>query len=273
MKLRLAASGEAVPPISPRARAQSWHFEDGSVAVVCEEVAAELRVTVPGVGVVRMARDSGALVGYPAAGISGDELVASFHREVVPRLHAARGAWALHASAVAQGAVAIALLGESHAGKSSLAFAWAVRRRRIQVADDALVLDEHAGRYRIRPLEFEVRLRAPVSDAVHGTPERSGPDDALELAALVIVAPEPVAGTRPSLARLAAREAFPLVLGRAFCFHLQSDEARRAFFSGYLRLVRDVPVFRLGYPHAIEQLDPSIELVEALLAEHTRSAD
>jgi hypothetical protein len=208
------------------------------------------------------------VVGYPDPGASAEELGVAFREQVVPRLHAARGACALHASAVAAGPACVALLGESHAGKSSLAYAWAVRRERVLVADDALVLAERDDGYRILPLEFEAKLRAPVSDAVDGVPERHAPTGRdVCLRALVLVSPVRERGALPKLDRLSAREAFPLVIGRAYCFQLQSVEARQVFFAGYLRLLRGVAAYRLSYPHDLAQLDATIDLLDKLLRE------
>jgi len=79
-----------------------------------------------------------------------------------------RGVVCLHASAVAMGDEAIALLGPAGSGKSTTAAAFAERGYRV-LAEDVVTLDDQVGQFLVRPAYPCIRLWPAAVKALYGS--------------------------------------------------------------------------------------------------------
>jgi len=109
---------------------------------------------------------------HPSSGIPPATLASLFLDHVLPRVLTERGRLVLHASAVATRWGAIGLVGETGAGKSTLAAAFALSGSPL-ISDDALVVDARGARPIAMPTYPSVRLWRDSVDAIFG-PDTSG---------------------------------------------------------------------------------------------------
>jgi hypothetical protein len=122
---------------------------EGEIVFQIERGEAGYRIAGPRFGGAVVAGDGGAVAGAPGAG--GD---AAWQRlvvaQVLPFAAVLRGLEVLHASAVVLGGGAVAFVGRSGAGKSSVAAALAHRGATF-LADDVLALERREGRLLAHP--------------------------------------------------------------------------------------------------------------------------
>ena len=169
-----------------------------------------------------------------------------------------RGITLLHASAVAVGDKAIALLGPKGAGKSTTAAAFAISKFPV-LADDIVAVREHNGEFMVQPAYLRLCLWPDSVEALYGSPEalprlaeswekrglELGGDcqfeeRALPLAAVYVlgerISPRPC-GT---ISRLAPREFLINLVGNTYANRLP-NHMRAQEFDALARLVNRVP--------------------------------
>ena len=193
-----------------------------------------------------------------------------FAREIEPILLQAHGWEALHASAVAGPDGAIAFCGTTGAGKSTTAYAMRARGFR-QLADDHLVFSvdgsQPGGRPTIYPLSFEPNLR-PKSVAhfesyeVH--PTEGVEQEALPLAALVLLEQAPHLTAAVSITPVSPTRAFSEILPHAHAFDPADPAETERLTRSYLALVDQVPVFRVAYRPSFVVLDRLVDAIATL---------
>jgi hypothetical protein len=178
-----------------------------------------------------------------------------------------RGVVCLHASAVALGGRAVALLGPAGAGKSTTAAAFA--RRGVPVlSDDVVPLDDRCSTLRVQPGNPRLRLWSASAQALFGTPdalprltpnwdklyldleEKGGTfqQTPLPLAAVYLLgerSPDPRA---PFAESLSPQEGFLSLVGNTYVNYLLDRDMRAREFEVLSRLVKSVPLRRL-VPH------------------------
>jgi hypothetical protein len=196
------------------------------------------------------------------------------------RLH---GFTCLHASSIAVGGRAIALLGQPGAGKSTTAAAYARLGYSI-LADDVAVLDDHGDRFLVHPgyprvnlWPDSVRALFGSEDALpHITPtwgkrylplDRNGnrfQATPLPLGAIYMLAEHEPGLTSPIVEEFAASEAFIALVGNTYVNYLLNADMRSREFDVLGRVVAKVPVRRVR-----TAADPSrlFDLCEAIVAD------
>lgn len=203
----------------------------------------------------------------------------------VLRLH---GVVCLHASAVALGDRAIALMGPSGGGKSTAAAAFS-KLGYPALSDDVVALDENDERFWVRAGYPRLNLWPKSAQALYGmhhplphiTPAEpqwdkrflaidtlSGTfrDRPLPLAA--IYTGELLAdNVQPVPVPLSAADSFLALVANTYTPYLLSPEMRKHEFEVLTRIASRVPVIRLRYYRTLDQLD---ELCKAII---TDSAD
>ena len=208
---------------------------------------------------------------------SGDDWRGIFEQQVQPLLLSQRGEQVFHGGAVAIGDHAIAFLGPSGRGKSTLTTAFA-RRGHAFLGDDCLHLDLSGPRVQVHPHADHVRLWEDSAVAlgegaaayVPGSPKprlAAGDrlphcDRALPLARVYLLgegdADAPVVGTVPAYQQLIGWTA------NAFVLDIKNPEVLRRNLAAGARLVREAPMRQLDYPRRYEVLD---DVVDAVLAD------
>jgi hypothetical protein len=183
----------------------------------------------------------------------------------------ARGRELLHASAVLTPRGAIAFVGSSGAGKSTMAFALS-QRGYPPVADDALLFEIVGEAVQLHPLPFSLQVsNEPALGEGEAPAQVDAPnwsDDSLPRLAAVfaierISKPNPERG--PEVIALSSAAAFQLLLYHAHCFSHDDDDRRRLMFERYLELTARVPVFRIRNRPALKQLPDFLDTVEAVV--------
>lgn len=199
-----------------------------------------------------------------------------FYRSALPLLLQAQGCEALHASAVLAKDGVFAFCAVSGTGKSTLVNKlyeegyplWTDDSFVFKMHVDAgfsYVIPFHPRRNKIGP--SWTRNSVPV-DAVDGMPDHLDPLNGLSapIGAIFVMERVQTAGsTILSLTRLAPAEAIIAVLEQAYVFSLHSQGRKRRMLDVYLRLVRDVPVYRLCIPNSLERLFEVVSVLKPLI--------
>jgi hypothetical protein len=209
----------------------------------------------------------------PAPG-ADPELVDKLHRGLAKALlRHLQGKLTLHASAAAFDGVAIACMGESEAGKSTLGAAL-VGLGGALVADDTLAIEfGEDGAVSVSPTE---RVSWLLSDSCEAL-GFSGRDDGkiaieaprrttspVRLAALVSLTFDDEL-ERPSLRRLRGHEALAKMVGSVVRFVLDEPERNRGELEQLIRLSESVPVYELARPWRLDQIGSTAEVLVELV--------
>jgi len=169
-----------------------------------------------------------------------------------------RGLTLLHASAVAVGDKAIALLGPGGAGKSTTAAAFALSKFPV-LTDDIVAVREHNGEFLVQPAYLRLCLWPDSVEALYGSPEAlprlaeswekrslelgggcQFAQRALPLAAVYVLGERISPSPCGTIARLAPREFLFNLIGNTFANRLP-NHTRAQEFDALARLVSRVP--------------------------------
>jgi len=132
-------------------------FPDGTRWAQFYRVDQNYLVSFPDLGDFDISADGHAVTAWPAPGISEDTMQHLYLNQVLPLALSKQGRIVFHASAVETEDGAIAFLGESGRGKSTLAASFAAGGQRF-LTDDALLLDPTEGGYLVQPSHPSIRL-------------------------------------------------------------------------------------------------------------------
>ncbi len=247
----------------PRPQLQRWHDSEGAVWAICEHDEPVSRLELVDFGQFLLDRRTGRISGEPLPSVEITVAVRRFWKEAVPMLHQANGGLVLHASAVSTPGGAVLLVGESGAGKSTLARAWSSRKGNRQLADDVSVLyPGRDGGHEVHPLPFYTNVWGSIRGEVAKPDlEVTETGDRVRVAGLVLV--EPTEAARPHW-RAPTVEVFLTLLAESWCFSLSDDASRQQFYSQNLELVDSTPWRRLAYPHRLNMLQESLDLLSGL---------
>jgi hypothetical protein len=196
---------------------------------------------------------------------------------VLPWAAVLRGREALHASAVAVDGRAVAFVGQTGAGKTSLAVQLVARGNRF-VTDDVLTLDDRGGQIRAHPGAAIAAVRPAERAAISRSTWRSvgsvlghsgktymqlpRVDRPLPLGALYFLEK----GEGPAVERI-ERPDPRLLLGSTFVLGIQTPERLMRQLDLCAAIVRDVPLFRLRIVPGVGS-----ERLAAIADEHARQA-
>jgi hypothetical protein len=190
---------------------------------------------------------------------------------VVPR-KCGLGSSVLHASAVAVGEGAVAFVGPTGAGKSSLAASFASRGFSL-LSDDFLLLREHANGFLAVPSYPGLRLWPDSADLLAGQGDAwtqvPGSGDKKRLTPRKVAAPtlpRPLlavvqltdrtanGGPAVHLTRLARRPGFMAIFQQAFRMERSGRERHLAELDRFARLAESTTLFGLCFPREYERL-------------------
>ncbi len=193
-----------------------------------------------------------------------------------------RGHLALHGAVVARDGGAVALVGRSRHGKSTLAAALCARGASL-LADDAIAVERRAaGAWVVDPTEenhwLDAAARSALGDSDAGQWEEEdkwatrAPSVATRPVALravveLVFAPG-IAG--PSLVRTRGLDAIASLVPQTVRFALDDDERHKTEIAMLFELLGEVPSFRLERPQDLARLGESVALVEGLLSDGRR---
>jgi hypothetical protein len=226
-----------------------------------------------GVGSLRATRE-GASYSFSTSWDAGRAAEAGIRRTLVEGLiRHLQGRVSLHASAAAIGDVAIVILGESMAGKSTLVAELCTHGGFEMLADDTVFLDESAGTFHVVPTESMHSLREDAARifglSCSGSMKASMASCAaasrpVRLGAMVkLVFDERATGA--TLHRLGGAEGFFVLHSSLFRFVIDDDSATVRDLSGLALLSASAPTFELRRPPFLGALRESAEVLQDLL--------
>lgn len=207
----------------------------------------------------------------PALGVSDATVQHLYLNQILPLAYHAQGGLALHGSAVAIGGMALAFIGASGQGKSTLAASFASHGQPF-LTDDCLMIAQRDGAYAVVPSHPSIRLWGDSEEQlmpagavtvlpVDYTPKSrflAGEGFAYCVETLPLGAIYVLAGTRcQSLCIEAIKPAAALIELVRFSFQLDIEDQRglNRHFDDVTLLCKAVPVFGLDFPRHYGDLD------------------
>jgi hypothetical protein len=211
-------------------------------------------------------------------GVPDEVLFTYLLNQALSQCLVARGAEPLHATSVVVGDVAIAILGNSGYGKSSLAAALMGMGHRL-LTDDVLVLEFVEGGVLAYPSLARLKLRPDTASAVFAerqslpmntfTDKMILPLDGKEHAALpvrlraIYAIPSAAGAARISIRSAGGRRSMLELIKGAFSTTLLSPARLEQQFRFASRLAKSVPIKLLSYPRRLDLLPQVAASVEA----------
>jgi len=279
-KLTIAsADGSIEPPAwdngDPAVRVQ--RNLDGSIWAYSYAEGSERWMFIPGIASFRFGSrgEEAVVVPEPATPPpSRAALEDTFQRAVLPMALHAHGEEVLHASGVLIDEVVVAFCGRSRSGKSTIAYG--LHRRGYNVwGDDTLVFDASGEIVQAVPYPYRLRIRAEAAeyfdldelrrrDTSSWTALEQAQSEPAPLACIIVLERDPEASASVETVRLSPAEALAAVMEHAYWFRLD-EERRRRMVGRYLVLATQVPVFRMRFPAALDQLPEVLDRVESLV--------
>ena len=153
---------------------QEWTFPDGTLWTRFYRTGEGYLLRFPDLGDFDVSADGRAVRAWPAPGISEDTMQHLYLNQVLPLALSKQGRIVFHASAVEMRNGAIAFLGESGRGKSTLAASFAAGGQRF-LTDDALLLDPAEGGYLVQPSHPSIRLWDDSQEALLAADAEAAP--------------------------------------------------------------------------------------------------
>ena len=143
----------------------TWVFPNGALWTQFYRVDGDYLLRFPDLADFHVAADGLSVNGFPAPGVPEGTVQHLYLNQVLPLVLSKQGKRVFHASAVELAGGAVAFLGESGQGKSTLAASFAVNGFRF-LTDDGLVLEPVGGGYAVLPSHPSIRLWADSEEAL-----------------------------------------------------------------------------------------------------------
>jgi hypothetical protein len=248
-----------------------WVFPDGTLWTEFHRADGGYLLRFPQLADFRVAADARAVTCVPVPEVSEGTTQHLYLNQVLPLVLSKLGKLVFHASAVEIGAGAVAFVGESGRGKSTLAASFAVSGCRF-LTDDGLVVEPSGGGYEALPSHPSIRLwddseaalliplaarRAPP---VHYTAKaRFLADEDLAFCE----AARPLrrvyflgdgSAERIELQRLSPAEALVEWVKHSFLLDIEEQSRLASHFDQVARLANERIHYRLDYPRRFEDL-------------------
>jgi hypothetical protein len=279
LQLTIASAADAVEPPDwhdgdPAVRAQ--RNLDGSIWAYSYAEGSERWMHVPGIASFRFgprAEESVVVPERATPPIPLSVIEDTYQRAVLPMALHAHGGEAVHASAVLTEDGVVAFCGRSETGKSTVAYG--LHRRGFPVwADDTLVFDASDEVVQAVPYPYRLRIRPEAAeyfelrelrrrDTSSWTALEQAQAESAPLRCIFLLQRE-AASTPVETVRLAPAEALAGVMEHAYWFRLD-DERTRRMIGRYLVLATHVPVFRMRFWAALDQLPEMLDRTESLV--------
>lgn len=263
---------------------QEWGFPDGTPWTRFYRTGLNYLLRFPDLADFELSANGLAVQCWPAPGISEDTIQHLYLNQVLPLALSKQGKLVFHASAIETAAGAIAFLGASGRGKSTLAASFATACFRF-LTDDALLLEEHDGGYMVQPSHASIRLWGDSKEAlVHEDAQQAPPVQYTPKARILsgetlVFCPEarPLrrvyflgdgSATRLTFQRISPSEALIGLVKNTFLLDIDEQQTLAAHFDQLSRMVSLPIYYQLDYPRRYDDL-PSIRqaIVEHALEE------
>ncbi len=214
------------------------------------------------------------VTGWPVPGVAENHFQSLYCNAVLPLIGDHLGGLFLHGSAVAVGGRAVAFLGQSGAGKTTLAGAFA-KAGHSYLTEDVIELVAGAGTYYLQPKPSGLRLFADSAAYLIGDdPEMAEGDEKIDvtnaialpflgtpapLAAIFLLGPDHDAPR--AIARLDQHRAAQLLMPHSFVLDVEDKGRLRGHFSRIMGLACDVNCYSVDYPRDYAELPGVIAMI------------
>jgi hypothetical protein len=243
-----------------------WYSTDGSVWLAFGKIDAGYLLRFPDLGDYVVSTDASSIRCYPGAEMPLETIRHLLLNQVIPIVLSQLGEVVLHASACATPQGAIAFLGNTGAGKSTLAASFALRGFPL-ITDDCLLLEEQSGAVVAIPSYPGLRLwpesiaeffeQEPVLQPVAHYTEKKRlfieqdyfGDPSLLSAIYILAEPQDTEGSSDvAISPVTASEAIFEAIKHTFQLDVTDYNRLARDFRRYEWLAKSVPFFRLAFP-------------------------
>lgn len=254
---------------------QEWHLPSGQVWLSLARYEWGFLLRFPDLADFLVSVDGQEVRCYPAPGIPAQTIRHLLLDQVLPLVLSQRGSLVLHASAVVTSQGAIAFVGATGRGKSTLAASFSVHHGFPLMTDDCLLLHERAGQVISTPSYPGVRLwgdavatlfeaELVLADVAHySAKKRLTPDigrlpfrtDPIPLRRMYFLDP-PAEKDRGTIVidRLSPRETFMELVAYAFKLDIADQALLRREFDSFSRVAALPLGYRLAFPRDFTRL-------------------
>lgn len=258
-----------------------WVVPGGTLWTLFYRAGAGYLLRFPELADFHLTQDGGQIRCWPAPGVSDATIQHLYLNQVLPLAISQQGKLVLHGSAVEVGDRAVAFIGASGKGKSTLAASFASSGFRF-LTDDGLVVEALDGEYQVMPSHPSIRLWEDSQQAlIDGGVRKAAPvqftpkmrflagdgivfcDRARRLRRVYFLG-EGVS-QEPVFERVNPSEALMGLVKNSFLLETERHEWLAAHFDGLSRLAGWPIFYRLDYPRRFEDL----ARVRQAIVEHT----
>jgi hypothetical protein len=264
-----------------------WTFRDGALWTSFYRVEHGYLLRFPDLADFTVSANGHAVAAFPVPGLAAQTIEHLYLNQVQPLALSRQGKFILHASAVEAGEFAIAFLGLSGRGKSTLAASFSTGGYRF-LTDDALQLETGNGGYLVRPSHPSIRLwddsrRALIPESTETAPPVVYTNKARLLAGGEVAYCE---SARPlcrvyflgegkaketTITPISGRDAMVELVRHSFLLDIEAREMLSHHFGLLADLVEMPLCFSLDYPRRYEEL-PRVREAVLFHAGHLRPA-
>ena len=266
-----------------------WGFPDGSVFAMFYRVAESYLVRFPEIADFAIALDGRSVTCTPVPGMPQSTMTHLYLNQVQPLILSMSGKLVLHGSAVDIERRAIAFVGRSGQGKSTLAASFAIGGCPF-LTDDGLVLEPDDYGYLAKPSHPSVRLWEDSREALLPDDAATAPpvhyttksrfsagaqlrysDEPRRLAALYFLGNAGLAAESDVVIRcLDPARALCELLQHSFILDVEDRPRVRAHFVRLVKLANEAACFHLDYPRCYEDLPRVLRAIRAHAASEGR---
>lgn len=212
-----------------------------------------------------------------AAGVSRAQIEHLWLNQVTPLARSKQGEMVFHGSCVDLGAAAVAFIGESGRGKSTLAASFSSRGHAF-LADDGLIVRRCGDNYVACPSHPTLRLWPDSRDAARRAVALSNEETKAIIQAdaefIHCAAPRPLAAVfflgedseEIGFTRLPARETMLQLLKNSFLLDVEDSALTSAHFHRTAAFANRLAGFQFDYPRQFDALDRVTEAIQKIVA-------
>ncbi len=241
-----------------------WAFPDGTLWTGFYRVGDGYLLRFPGLADFTLSSDGQEVAAYPVPGVSKQTIDHLYLNQVLPLALGRQFKLVLHASAVEIGQEAVAFLGVSGRGKSTLAASFSTSGFRF-LTDDGLQLEKAASGYEIRPSHPSIRLWEDSSQALIPTSTELAPPVQFTPKSRFLAGDEVVFCDAPRPLRavyflgegqaesvviepVSGRDAMVELVKHSFLLDIEAREMLTHHFGQLVDMAKTPMFFRLDYP-------------------------
>ena len=249
---------------------REWALPDGTPWTLFYRNKTDYLLRFPELADFELSGDGRAVCCWPVPGTTADTLQHLYLNQILPLALSKLGKLVLHASAVEIGESAVAFVGESGRGKSTLAASFATNGSRF-LTDDGLVLETHDGECRAMPSHPSIRLWEDSQEALIGEDAQIAPPVQFTSKSRFLAGKDIVfceqprrlhrvfflgecEQPNPAFERIGPSEALFELAKHSFLLDIEEQQLLAAHFDELTGLVKRPIFFRLDYPRNYEDL-------------------